>query len=173
MQPRRTFILTTFALAMSTAVPALADDPVTYDKLFFIQRSKNANEVHYDARVQKDGTLHPKEPMVGYWLNKAEDGSRSSISMMQKIAYGYDTEPGQNGSWVLRLKAFKERQMWIVKAKNGKWRVQTKIAGKDAYMSRLYVATDESGVMPKVLYVDVFGEDINEGKPVQEHIVKN
>lgn len=172
MQPRRTFILTTFALAISTSIPALADD-VTYDKLFFIQRSKNANEVHYDARVQKDGTLHPKEPMVGYWINKAEDGSRSSITMMQKIAYGYDVEPAPNNSWSLKLKAFKERPMWIVKAPSGKWRVQTKIAGKDAFMSRIYVASDESGVMPKVLYVDVFGEEMVGGKPVQEHIVKN
>lgn len=63
--------------------------------------------------------------------------------------------------------------MWIVKAPSGKWRVQTKIAGKDAFMSRIYVASDESGVMPKVLYVDVFGEEMVGGKPVQEHIVKN
>jgi hypothetical protein len=172
MQPRRTFLLTSFAVAMSTAVPALADD-VTFHKLFFIQRSKNTNEVHYDARVKKDGGLDPKEPMVGYWINKASDGSRSPITMMQKIAYGYDTEPGKAGSWVLRLKAFKERPMWLVKTKSGKWRAQTKIGGHDAYMSRLYVKTDESGVIPKVLFVDVFGEDINDGKAVQEHIVKN
>ena len=39
-------------------------------------------------------------------------------------------------------------------------------------MSRLYVATDESGVFPKVLYVDVFGEDMASGAPLTEHIVK-
>lgn len=173
MQPRRAFLLTTFAVALSTSLPAVADD-VTYDKLFFIQRSKNANEVHYDARVTKSGVLDEKEPMVGYWINKAEDGSRSGISAIQKIAYGYDCEKTQDGqSWTLKLKAFKERPMWIMKAPNGKWRVRTTIAGKDSFMTKLYVATDESGVMPKVLYVDVFGEEINGGKPVQEHIVKN
>jgi hypothetical protein len=177
MNARRTFLLTTLTVGLtvglSTALPALADN-VTYDKLFFIQRSKNANEVHYDARVQKDGTLDPKEPMVGYWINKAEDGSRSPISTMQKIAYGYDVEQTKDGaSWSLRLKAFKERPMWIVKAPNGKWRVQTTIGGKQAYMTRLYVASDESGVLPKVLYVDVFGEETGNGKPVQEHLVKN
>lgn len=169
---RRSFFLAAVAVAVCTAVPAVADD-ITYDKLFFIQRSKNANEVHYDARVQRDGALDPKEPMVGYWLNKAEDGSRSSITMMQKIAYGYSVEKTPKGAWALKLKAFKERDMWIVKANNGKWRVLTTISGKQAYMSRLYVATDESGVIPKVLYVDVFGEETANGKAVKEHIAKD
>ncbi|MFT3773869.1 MAG: DUF4833 domain-containing protein [Minicystis sp.] len=173
MHHRRAFLTTTFALALSTSLPAVADD-VTYDKLFFIQRSKNANEVHYDARVTKAGTLDPKDPMVGYWINKAEDNSRSPITTLQKIAYGYDCDPAKDGqSWNLKLKAFKERPMWVQKAPNGKWRVRTTIAGKDAFMSRLYVATDESGVMPKVLYVDVFGEETGNGAAVQEHIVKN
>lgn len=40
-------------------------------------------------------------------------------------------------------------------------------------MNRLYVASDESGVMPKVLYVDVFGEEVNGGGAVQERLNKN
>lgn len=173
MHHRRTFLLTSFAVALSTSLPALADD-VTYNKLFFIKRSKNANEVHYDARVTKAGTLDPKDPMVGYWINKAEDGSRSPITTLQKIAYGFDCDQTKDGTnWQLKLKAFKERPMWVVKSDAGKWRVRTTIAGKDAYMTHLYVATDESGMMPKVLYVDVFGEEIVGGKAIQEHIVKN
>ena len=41
----------------------------------------------FTARVTKDGTLDPKTPVEGYWLNKAEDGSRNSISLVQRIAY--------------------------------------------------------------------------------------
>jgi hypothetical protein len=172
MQARRTFLLASVAVAVSTALPALADD-VTYDKLFFIQRSKNANEVHYDARVMKDGNLDPKDPMVGYWINKAEDNSRKPISLIQKVAYGYSIEQTKDGkSWSLKLKAFPDRAMWVVKA-NGKWQVQTTISGKQSYLRKLYVATDESGVMPKVLYVDVFGEEVNGGAAVTEHIVKD
>jgi hypothetical protein len=172
MPSRRALLVASFAALVSTALPALAEDGVTYQKLFFIQRSKNANEVHYDAKVTKDGSLDPKDPVVGYWLNKATDNSRESIGLLQKIAYGWDTEPGPNGTWSLKLKAFKERPMSIVKT-SGKWRVQTSIAGKQAFLSRLYVATDESGAMPKVLYVDVFGEECDGGKSVQEHLVKN
>jgi hypothetical protein len=177
MHHRRTFLLVAAAVTLSTALPTGAGaDDVTYQKLFFIQRSKNANEVHYDARVAKDGNLDPKEPLTGYWIDKADDPAghkRSGISLLQKVAYGYDTDPGPNGTYNLKLKAFKDRAMSIVKTDGGKWRVKTLISGKEAYMTRLYVATDESGVMPKVLYVDVFGEATGGGAPVQEHIVKN
>ena len=49
---------------------------------------------------------------------------------------------------------------------------ETTIDGKKAFMNRLYVATDESGVMPTVLYIDVFGEDMATGAALKEHIVK-
>ena len=124
----RRFALLSFlvlAVAALTASSALADGS---QSLFFIQRSKNANEVHYDAHVTANGDLDPKNPVEGYWLNKAEDGSRSGIGLLQRIAYGYDVTPTGNGTYALKLKAFGERPMWIVKA-GGKWRVETTIAG--------------------------------------------
>jgi hypothetical protein len=157
------------ALALLGALPAFGQ---SVDKLFFIQRSKNANEVHYDARVTKDGTLDPKDPVEGYWLNKAEDGSRKPISLVQRIAYGYDVSPvAANGTHVMKLKAFPDRPLTLIRV-NGRWRAQVTIAGKQAYMTKLYVATDESGIMPTVLYVNVYGEDVNTGGALQEHIKK-
>ena len=75
MLSRRSFGLVAASLAVCTAT-ALSAFGQSAQKLFFIQRSKNANEVHYDARVLGDGNLDPKNPVDGYWLNKAEDGSR-------------------------------------------------------------------------------------------------
>jgi hypothetical protein len=161
--------LAAFAALAFSALSAFAAGGT--DKLFIIQRSKNANEIHYDAHVTKDGALDPNNPVEGYWLNKAEDGSRSGITFLQRVAYGYDVEPSGNGTYALKLKAFGERPMWIVKAR-GHWRVQTTIAGKPAFMYRLYVATDESGIMPKVLYVDVYGEDMATGAAIQERVRK-
>jgi Domain of unknown function (DUF4833) len=128
--------------------------------------------IHYDARVTADGTLDPKNPVDGYWLNKGPGGSwsREELTVFQRIAYGWDTEATANGTYALKLRAFRERAMWIVKIK-GHWVVQTTIAGKQAYMRRLYVATDESGVLPRVLYVDVFGEDAASGAALTEHLV--
>jgi len=172
MLSRRSLLLVVAATAVAAASArsALAS---TSESLFFIQRSKNAAEVHYDARVNADGSLDAKSPVDGYWFNRHPDGSvtRNDISFLQKIAYGYDTHATGNGTYAFKLRAFQERPMWLVKS-NGHWVVQTTIAGKQAYMKRLYVATDESGVLPKVLYVDVFGEDAASGAAVTEHIVK-
>jgi hypothetical protein len=171
MSRRILFAILTMAVVALPGATAYAQ--VTAEKLFFIQRSKNANEVHYDARVTKDGTLDAKDPVEGYWLNKAEDGSRSSITVLQRIAYGFDVDANGDGTWKMKLKAFADRPLTLIRVGGKRWRGQTTIAGKPAYMTRLYVKTDESGVMPKVLYVDVFGEEVGSGAAVQEHIVKN
>jgi hypothetical protein len=165
------WIVSSAALAAALFTGLSAHAQLTAEKLFFIQRSKNANEVHYDARVNADGTLDPKDPVEGYWINKAEDGSRKPISLIQRVAYGFSVDMGTT-THTMKLKAFPDRPLTLARV-NGRWRAQTNISGKQAYMKRLYVATDESGVMPKVLYVDVFGEDVGSGAALQEHIVKN
>jgi len=164
-------VVAALAVALSFALSAFASTP---ELLFLIQRSKNADEVHYDARINGDGALDPGGPVDGYFLNKNPNGSwtRADLTVFQKMAYGWSTEPTGNGSYALKLRAFKERPMWVVKV-NGKWRVQTTVAGHSAYLTKLYVATNESGIMPSVLYVDVFGEDAASGAALTEHIVKN
>ena len=123
---------------------AIGARPAHAEKLFFIQRSKNANEVHYDARVNADGTLDARNLVDGYWLNKAEDGSRQAITIIQKIAYGWSVEANGNGTHLLKLKAFPDRALTLLRV-GARWRAQMAIAGKPAYMTRLYIATDEFG----------------------------
>jgi hypothetical protein len=44
--------------------------------LFVIERSTNANVVHYDANIAADGQLDPRQPISAYWVMAAEDGHR-------------------------------------------------------------------------------------------------
>jgi hypothetical protein len=172
MRPRcrALWILVCAGLALATACSAFAQ--ATVEQLFFIQRSANANEVHYEARVSADGTLDSKDPVEGYWLDRSDGGSRKAISPLQKIAYGWSVEANGNNTYTLKLKAFADRPLTLIRV-NGHWRAQLAIAGKQAYLARLYVATAESGGMPKVLYLDIFGVDIGSAAAVQERIVKN
>jgi hypothetical protein len=171
MMHRRAFALTVAASLAVALLPALPAEAQSTTKLFFIQRSKNANEVHYDAKVTADGALNAKDPVDAYWLMKAGDGKREGIGTLEKMAYGFDVEPAADGRYTMRLKAFKDRPLSLMKV-GGRWRAVVQISGKSAYLNRLYIATDEGGMMPKVLYVDIFGED-ESGKAVQEHLVKN
>lgn len=164
---RLSSVLTVLALVLSAAAPGLARGT---HNLFVIQRSKNANEIHYDARVSASGALQAKDPIDAYWLRKAEDGSRAPITALQEAVYGYDVEPAANGTYTMRLTAFEGRPLTLVRV-NGRWRARTTIAGKKAYLRRLYIVTDESGVVPKVLRIDVFGEEVRTGKALTEHLV--
>jgi hypothetical protein len=50
--------------------------------LFIIERSKNSNVVHYDARLTADGELAAEEPVIAYWvmLVRTADGRISAGS---------------------------------------------------------------------------------------------
>ena len=65
-------------------------DPADTHPLFIIERSKNTNVVHYDARLTADGKLDPEEPVIAYYVMLAEDGRRKELSWIEKkMAYGF------------------------------------------------------------------------------------
>jgi hypothetical protein len=83
---------TVLALLASPAAAQTRTSP-----LFTIERSKNANVVHYDARLTADGELDPKEPVIAYWIRLAEDGRREELSWIEKKkAYGFTIKPDRS-----------------------------------------------------------------------------
>ncbi len=143
--------------------------------LFIIQRSKNANEVHYEIQAKADGTL-ADEPVIAYWDLKAEGGGREDLSFFErKMAYGFEVlEPDAKGDREMKLVAWEDRKIRLTKAEEtGKWRAVTTIDGEEAFLTKLYIETDESGLAPSVLHVDLFGETVDGGDPVQERVVKD
>jgi hypothetical protein len=169
---RRSALVTALAASTLAVFPVLTASADSTEALFVITRSKNTNELHYDAQVGKDGALNAKEPVLAYWVMKAEDGRRENMSWTErKMAYGFDVTPSGDGTYEMKLVAYKDRNLKIVKG-NGRWRAETTINGKRAYLTKLYIATKEGGLMPTVLSVDLYGEDAMTGKPIQEHIKK-
>jgi hypothetical protein len=152
----------------------LGSDPGgTGPTLFIIQRSKNANEVHYEVQVGADGAL-ADEPVVAYWVLKAEGGGREDLGFFErKMAYGFEVlDADANGEREMTLVAQQDRTIRLMKTEDGKWRAVTKIDGEEAYLTRLFIETDESGVTPSVLHVDVFGETVDGDDPVTERMTE-
>ncbi|WP_169928708.1 DUF4833 domain-containing protein [Labilithrix luteola] len=138
--------------------------------LFRIDRSKNANIVQYDAVLLSPTELNKDRPIIGYWINKAEDGRRMEFNALDKLAYGFKVEREKGtSSWILRLAASPKRPIRVVWW-NGRWVPQMLIAGTSAVLDHLYVVTDEGGVIPTVRYVDAFGAEMATGKPVTERL---
>jgi hypothetical protein len=59
--------------------------------LFVLERSTNANVIHYDAQITSDGTIDPKEPVIAYWVMSAEKNEkREELNALEKsLAYGF------------------------------------------------------------------------------------
>lgn len=154
------------ALAL-VARPALAAR--TYQGLFRIERSKNANIVQYDAAIDGPDKLDVKEPVIAYWIQKAEDGHRESLSILDRRAYGFKVVAEKDGSWLLYMNATRDKTIRVVHWQ-GRWVAQAVIQGKSAVLDRMFVATDESAFLPRVRWIDLFGTDMTTGAQLTERL---
>jgi hypothetical protein len=147
-------------------------DGVRTQPLFVIARSKNANVVHYDARVHASGRLDAGEPVIAYWIMRAEDGRREALSFFeQRLAYGFTTSFAAGGDALrLELHAFSRRELVVRHDENGRFHAETTIAARRARLDHIFVASDERGLTPRVRYLDLFGR-LPDGARVSERIL--
>lgn len=156
-----------FAVLALLAVPAAAR--IKTSPLFIIERSKNANVVHYDAQITADGKLDPKEPVIAYWVLLAEDGRREKLSWIEKKeAYGFTIKPDPSvNGYKMTLVAAPEQQI-IVKKEKGAVRAEAVIDGRPSVLEKMYINASEGVLGPKVQYIEVYGKDLQTGKERRE-----
>jgi hypothetical protein len=161
-----------FLLLFSIVEPGLAGE--SYQPLFIIERSTNANVIHYDAKIQKDGALDPNEPVVAYWIMAAKDGQRQKLSALEKShAYGFTIQKdssGQGQAYWMTLVSQKRRAIHIYQ-EGGKARAVILIGGHEAYLRKIYVKTRKAGLLRTADYFELFGDDLTTGQPRYEKIV--
>ena len=143
----------------------------TNRSLFVIERSKNANVVHYDARLTTDGVLDPRKPVDVYWVLLAEDGRREKLSAVGRRGYGIDIKRDPSGnSWLMTLAAYPKRQI-TVRQTGTVVRAEIVIDGKPSILEKLYINSTEGRFLPKVNYVEFFGEDLATGEKRYEKLL--
>jgi len=140
--------------------------------LFIIERSNNANVVHYDARFTAGGELDPEEPVVAYWVLLAEDGRRKKLSWLEKKkAYGVRTKPGPSrNSYTLTLAA----APWLplaVKMTGDAAHTEIVINGRPAILEKMFIQTRGKLLGPKVVSIELYGKDLQTGKDCREKIL--
>jgi len=140
--------------------------------LFVLGRSKNANIVVYDANRNAAGDLAGSDPVVAYWLLNGESGAREELNLVERQhAYGIDVVPGKTpGTFEMAFKAGRDRRL-VVRMLNGCPAVTGAIGGHDGVLRKLFVQSKEGGSLPKVEYVEFFGEDLATGEPLYERFV--
>lgn len=137
--------------------------------LFVIERSTNANVVHYDANIGANGELDPRQPITAYWVMAAVDGHREELTSLEKSrAYGFTVEPSKDSSsYRLRLVAQRRRDISIVRQGDA-IRAEAVIDGHRAWLNRMYVSTHKVLAVPTVKYIELFGIDVATGENVSE-----
>jgi hypothetical protein len=139
--------------------------------LFIIERSKNANVVHYDAHLTTNGVFDAKEPIKAYWVMAAEDGRREGLTLVERVkAYGFDARPAESFSgYIMTIVAYKERPISIRQEGARVW-AEIAINGQPAYFDKLYIDSTEGLVLPTVNYLELHGRELKTGAPVRERI---
>jgi hypothetical protein len=151
-----------FAVLALLAAPAAAQ--MKTSPLFIIERSKNANVVHYDARLTADGKLDPKEPVIAYWVMSAEDGRREELSQIEKKkAYGFDIKPDPSAKGYQMILVADPQLQITVKKEGDAVRAEAVIDGRPAFLEKIYIKASAGLTGPKVQYIEVNGKDPQTG----------
>lgn len=165
--------------------------------VFWIERSKNANIVVYEALLskseeKKDDSKEESghfNDISGYWLDidpayQAKKRAKGILSDRQeltflekKMAYGYAVhktdEMIKNKKYQLTLVALPNLKFYLItiidKNTNKKTaKVLAKLNNKQCYVRKVYVETKESWIgLPKVVHIDVYGISIDDENDIQ------
>jgi hypothetical protein len=140
-------------------------------QLFVIEKSTNANVVHYDAVFTPDGGLDPQEPIIAYWIMAAEDGRKEDLTSAERHkAFGFTIVPGRDAnSYHLRLVAQPQRDIYVSRQGNSV-RAATMIAGRCTYLTKIYVKVHKLLALPKIEFIELVGNDIVTGEPLHERV---
>jgi hypothetical protein len=163
------FTYTAYARADRFPIP-----PNSSLRLFYIQRSSNANTVIYDANLLPNKTLNPKDPVYTYWIRYAEKGQKEELSTIQRtLAYGLYTNPitTESNTYEGFFLAYRKRKFVVKLDTKGNPIALFPINNKLQILKRVYVSVNETNFMPSVYYIELFGKDPVTGKDVYERFV--
>ena len=160
-----------FAFTCSAKLDRFPTPPNSPTRLFYIQRSSNANTVVYDANLLPNKTLNPKDPVYTYWIRYGEKGQKEELTTIQRtLAYGLYTNPiaSEPNTFEGYFLAYRKRKFVVKLDAKGNPFALFPINNKLQILKRVYVSVDETHFMPGVYYIELFGKDPVSGKDVYE-----
>jgi hypothetical protein len=142
--------------------------------LFYIQRSVNSNTVIYAANLDAQGRLDPHAPVEAYWRWYNVDGHRKTLNFAERMmAYGVNSvvSDKKSGKTTFKVAALPERRLQLDLDGSGHPEALMQLGGRWARLVYVYLMVDDSGLLPTVTALDLFGIEKATGKPLHEHLV--
>ena len=152
---------------------SFAQSQTPNNRLFIIERSKNANIVCYDAKLSKDGQIDKENPVDAYWLLYAEKtGEREELSLFDKKAYGFKTSYNETTKdYNFSLKAVENKNMNIIIV-DGKPKVKIIINNTESYLNKVFIQSkDGTFGIPKVFFYILYGTIVSTNENIEEKII--
>lgn len=159
--------------AVAVLLGAAGEDfpvPAEKNQIFYVQRSLNSNTIVYAARLGADGALDAKRPVDVYWRRYNDEGERKELSSLERsMAFGVKTEPAadQPGGFMVRVVSYPKRAA-LLRLVDGRPRLEMTVAGVPARLDHAYLDVDDSGSVPSVNRVDLYGVALADGRPLKE-----
>lgn len=126
--------------------------------LFKIQRSKDANEIHYNVRLDTKGLLNPDDPIDIHWVKK--DGIESLTGIQKKYAYGLDILSKKPGEINFRFVCYDKRTFTMRRISANTFKVYVSSGGKQIELQRIFMQMDNSSLWSnKVSSIELHGLD--------------
>jgi hypothetical protein len=156
--------------------PLPGNFPVPNDPnmLFYLQRSTNANTIVYAANMDAQGHIDPDTPIDAYWRRYAEEGQRRGLHFLERlVAFGVHARPiaGHANTFNADIAGYPERSFSVEIDKTGSPEAVTKMGARNARLVAAYLQLDEHGLIPSLVYCDIYGVDQATGQLLKEHLV--
>lgn len=148
----------------------------TMNRLFYIQRNHNKNTVVYDANYKSTGIIDEEKPINVYWIRYEEGGRTMDLRAIEKrMAFGVKCKKleGRTNQFKIKLVAYNEREFLLKQEGLFKANMYGFIAKKQSRLDYMYIFADNSGILPDVKYVELYGTAINSGEKVYEKILND
>ena len=144
--------------------------PLTTQRLFYVQRTPNANTIVYDINMGNDGRPDQEDPVKVYWIRYADRGQKEELNYIQrKFAYGLTSKPSNDGSYDIRFVSYKKFPLTLMKSSYGKYHIFAFISQKQVILNSVFVKVEGGSFwIPNVLYVEVKGTDPQTGREMVE-----
>jgi len=139
--------------------------------LFKIERSRDADVIHYEANLLEDGSLNVVDPIRIYWVKHTRKGETGPLTKIQNsLAYGLKIIEAIPEKVEFQFVSF-DQPMILRKTENGKYRVFTFFEAKEVEVERLYVHfSGGSYWFPKIGHVEMYAVTPDAGELVVEII---
>ncbi|WP_407425880.1 DUF4833 domain-containing protein [Arcticibacter sp.] len=146
--------------------------PNVSNQLFYLQRDPNANTIVCQLNLDSEGKPNQKTPINVFWIRYAEGGKRTELNFVQrKFAYGMTSKQISADKHELKFVSYGKYPMYLMRGKDKKYHVFSKVANRQAILNSIYVHIDGGTFwVPNIVYVEFKATDPDTGEQLTERI---